>query len=100
MRKTGWDPPALMQDDNPQLSQWFATRPDARYVFIRNQRRKQMKVKDSTALHLRCIEADLRNYLIEPMAYSSEYFEDMHVLLLDVMQRLGVTPESEEGESE
>ena len=100
MRKTGWDPPALMQDDHRGLSQWFATRPDARYVFIRNQRRKQMKVKDSIALHLRCIEADLRNYLIEPMAYSSEYFEDMHVLLLDVMQRLGVTPESEEGESE
>ena len=59
-----------------------------------------MKVKEDIALHLRCIEADLRNYLIEPMAYSSEYFEDMHVLLLDVMQRLGVTPESEEGESE
>ena len=59
-----------------------------------------MKVSDTTALHLRCIEGDIRNYLIEPMAYSSEYFEDMHVLLLDVMQRLGVTPESEEGESE
>jgi hypothetical protein len=43
MRKTGWDPPALMQDDNPQLSQWFASRPDARYVFIRNQRREKMK---------------------------------------------------------
>ena len=42
MRKTGWDPPALMQDDNPQLSQWFASRPDARYVFIRNQRRNEM----------------------------------------------------------
>lgn len=42
MRKTGWDPPPLMQDDNPQLSRWFATRPDARYTFL-NQRRKQMK---------------------------------------------------------
>ena len=42
MRKTGWDPPPLMQDDNPQLSQWFASRPDARYVFIRNQRREEM----------------------------------------------------------
>ena len=42
MRKTGWDPPPLMQDDNPQLSQWFASRPDARYVFIRNQRRNEM----------------------------------------------------------
>ena len=45
MRKTGWDPPALMQDDNPQLSQWFASRPDARYVFIRNQRREKMKYR-------------------------------------------------------
>jgi hypothetical protein len=45
MRKTGWDPPALMQDDNPQLSQWFASRPDARYVFISNQRRKKMKYR-------------------------------------------------------
>jgi hypothetical protein len=45
MRKTGWDPPALMQDDNAQLSQWFASRPDARYVFIRNQRREKMKYR-------------------------------------------------------
>ena len=60
-----------------------------------------MKVKDaSIVLHLRCIESDLREYLMEPMAYSSEYFEDMHILLLDVMYRLGITPESEEGESE
>ena len=48
---------------------------------------------------LQCIEADLRNYLIEPMAYSSEYFVDTHILLLDVMCKLGVTPESEEGET-
>ena len=45
MKKTGWDPPALMQDDNAQLSQWFATRPDARYVFITNQRREKMKYR-------------------------------------------------------
>ena len=43
MRKTGWDPPPLMQDDHAGLSQWFATRPDARYVFKRNQRREKMK---------------------------------------------------------
>jgi len=46
MRKTGWDPPALMQDDNAQLSQWFATRPDARYTFL-NPRRKQMKQQEN-----------------------------------------------------
>jgi hypothetical protein len=36
MTKTGWPPPVLMQDDNPQLSKWFATRPDALYTFKRN----------------------------------------------------------------
>jgi len=45
MDKTGWPPPPLMQDDNPQLSRWFATRPDALYVLKTNQRRKQMKYK-------------------------------------------------------
>lgn len=49
MDKTGWPPPPLMQDDNPQLSRWFATRPDARYVLKTNQRRKQMKYKDIPA---------------------------------------------------
>lgn len=28
--KTGWPPPALMQDDCRGLSRWFASRPDAR----------------------------------------------------------------------
>ena len=45
MTNTGWPPPPLMQDDNPQLSQWFASRPDAKYVFITNQRREKMKYK-------------------------------------------------------
>jgi hypothetical protein len=34
-----------MQDDHGGLSQWFATRPDARYVFKRNQRREKMKYR-------------------------------------------------------
>ena len=92
MRKTGWDPPALMQDDNPQLSQWFASRPDARYVFKRNN---QMKVSDTTALHLRCIEADLRDYLMNPAEYRVTHLEDIHVLLLEVMRVLGVAPTTE-----
>ena len=45
MDKTGWPPPLLMQDDNPQLSRWFASRPDALYVLKTNQRRKQMKYR-------------------------------------------------------
>ncbi len=50
------------------------------------------------ALHLRCIEADLRDYLMNPAEYTVEYIEDIHCLLLDVMYRLGVDPESEEGD--
>ena len=55
-----------------------------------------MKVKDNIALHLRCIEADLREYLMDPSDYTVEYIEDIHILLLDVMYRLGIDPVSEE----
>ena len=34
--KTGWPTPHLMQDDCRKLSIWFATRLDARYVFLKN----------------------------------------------------------------
>ena len=59
-----------------------------------------MKVKDSIALHLRCIESDLREYLMDPSDHTVETIEDVHILLLDVMYRLGITPISEEGENE
>ena len=56
-----------------------------------------MKVKDaSVVLYLRCIEADLREYLMDPSDHKVENIEDVHILLLDVMYRLGITPESEE----
>ena len=58
----------------------------------------QAKVTDTIALHLRCIEADLRDYLMNPAEYTVEYIEDIHVLLLEIMYRLDVTPTSEEGE--
>ena len=54
-----------------------------------------MKVSDTTALHLRCIEHDLRRYLMDPSDFRSEYFEDIHVLLLEVMRNLGVEPTTE-----
>ena len=60
----------------------------------------QAKVTDTIALHLRCIEADLRDYLMNPAEYTVEYIEDIHVLLLEIMYRLGVEPTSEEGETE
>jgi hypothetical protein len=59
-----------------------------------------MKVSDTIALHLRCIESDLRDYLMDPAEYTVEYIEDIHILLLEVMYRLGVEPTSEEGEAE
>ena len=60
-----------------------------------------MKVKEGNiALHLRCIEADLRDYLTDPSDFTVEYIEDIHILLLDVMYRIGVTPMSEDGENE
>lgn len=58
-----------------------------------------MKVSDTTALHLRCIEGDLRDYLMNPAEYRVTHIEDIHVLLLEVMRNLGVKP-IEEGESE
>ena len=55
----------------------------------------QAKVTDTIALHLRCIEADLRDYLMNPAEYTVEYIEDIHVLLLNVMENLGVSIEGE-----
>ena len=59
-----------------------------------------MKVSDTTALHLRCIEADLREYLMDPSDYTVDHIQDVYTLLLTVMENLGVTPVPEEGESE
>jgi len=59
-----------------------------------------MKVSDTIALHLRCIEGDLRDYLMNPAEYRVDHIEDVHVLLLEVMYRLGIEPTSEEGEEE
>jgi hypothetical protein len=60
-----------------------------------------MKVKDaSIVLYLRCMEADLREYLMDPSDHTVETIEDVHILLLDVMYKLGITPVSEEGEEE
>jgi hypothetical protein len=54
-----------------------------------------MKVSDTIALHLRCIEADLRDYLMNPAEYRVTHLEDIHVLLLEVMRVLGVAPTTE-----
>jgi hypothetical protein len=54
-----------------------------------------MNLPDNIPLHLRCIEADLRDYLMNPAEYTVEYIEDIHVLLLNVMENLGVSIEGE-----
>lgn len=58
-----------------------------------------MKVKEDIALHLRCIEADLRDYLDNPAEYRANnlhHLQDIHVLLLNVMENLDIST----GESE
>lgn len=60
-----------------------------------------MKVEDKVDLYLRCIEHDLRKYLLDPSDFTSEYFEDIHQLVLEIMYRLDVTPDNEtEGDEE
>jgi len=59
-----------------------------------------MKVEDKVDLYLRCIEHDLRRYLTDPSDFTSEYFEDIHMLLLEVMYRLDITPDPEKGDEE
>jgi len=99
MRKTGWDPPLLMQDDNPQLSQWFASRPDALYVLKTNQRRTAMKVVTQEIMRdLQFIEADLRDYVNDPAEYRITYIEDVYTLVSRVLKDLNIEPLRKEGE--
>jgi|APCry1669188879_1035177.scaffolds.fasta_scaffold250572_2 hypothetical protein len=58
-----------------------------------------MKVKEDIAHHLRCIEADLWDYLQDPSDFTCEHFEDIHTLLLSVMDRLGIEPTTNKGET-
>ena len=55
-----------------------------------------MKVSKVSARNLQFIEADLRDYLNDPSDFTCEYIENIHILLLDVMHRMGVTPISED----
>jgi hypothetical protein len=79
MRKTGWDPPALMQDDNAQLSQWFASRPDARYVFIRNQRREEMTAITKTQMVNACADYEVKWFFDREPAEQREVFRHIMV---------------------
>jgi hypothetical protein len=88
-----------MQDDNPQLSQWFASRPDALYVLKTNQRRKQMKVVTQEIMRdLQFIEADLRDYVNDPAEYRITYIEDVYTLVSRVLKDLNIEPLRKEGE--
>lgn len=59
-----------------------------------------MKVEDKVDLYMRCIEHDLRRYLMDPSDFTSEYFEDIHQLVLEVMYRLDITPDADKGEDD
>lgn len=45
--RTGW-PAGLMQDDSSELSKWFASKPDARYVAACNAARIRQEVFERT----------------------------------------------------
>jgi hypothetical protein len=88
-----------MQDDNPQLSQWFASRPDALYVLKTNQRRTAMKVVTQEIMRdLQFIEADLRDYVNDPAEYRITYIEDVYTLVSRVLKDLNIEPLRKEGE--
>jgi hypothetical protein len=68
-----------MQDDNPQLSQWFASRPDARYVFIRNQRRNEMTAMTKTQMVNACADYEVAWFFDREPAEQREVFR--HIML-------------------
>jgi hypothetical protein len=99
MTKTGWPPPPLMQDDNPQLSRWFASRPDALYVLKTNQSRTEMIVITQDIMSdLQFIVADLRDYVNDPAEYRITYIEDVYTLVSRVLKDLNIEPLRKEGE--
>jgi hypothetical protein len=76
MTKTGWPPPPLMQDDNPQLSRWFATRPDARYVFKRNM---QMTAMTKTQMVDACADYEVDWFFDREPAEQREVFRHIQL---------------------
>ena len=76
MTKTGWPPPPLMQDDNPQLSRWFATRPDARYVFKRNM---QMTAMTKTQMVNACADYEVDWFFDREPAEQREVFRHIQL---------------------
>ena len=76
MTKTGWPAPPLMQDDNPQLSRWFATRPDARYVFKRNI---QMTAITKTQMVNACADYEVAWFFDREPAEQREVFRHIQL---------------------
>ena len=76
MTKTGWPTPPLMQDDNPQLSRWFATRPDARYVFKRNI---QMTAITKTQMVNACVDYETDWFFDREPAEQREVFRHIQL---------------------
>jgi hypothetical protein len=79
MKKTGWDPPALMQDDHGGLSRWFATRPDARYVFIRNQRREKMTAMTKTQMVNACADYEVNWFFNQTLEEQKEVYRHLQL---------------------
>jgi alpha-D-ribose 1-methylphosphonate 5-triphosphate synthase subunit PhnH len=68
-----------MQDDNAGLSQWFATRPDARYVFKRNQRRHEMTAITKTQMVNACADYEVDWFFDQTLEEQKEVYRHLQL---------------------
>jgi hypothetical protein len=68
-----------MQDDSPQLSQWFASRPDAKYVFKRNQRREKMTAITKTQMVNACADYEVDWFFTRSTAEQHEVYRHIQL---------------------
>jgi hypothetical protein len=99
-----------MQDDNPQLSRWFATRPDALYTFRKNimTQDKQLKIYQltvhSTVTKLHTVQASspeeaikCANDIMSPMEFGDEgsdsHWDQNVIAVRELPRQRNLTPE-------
>jgi hypothetical protein len=99
-----------MQDDNPQLSRWFATRPDALYTFRKNIMTQEKKLNKyqitvySTVTKLHTVQAssieeavECANDILSPMEFGDEgsdsHWDQTVIAVKELSQHRELTPE-------
>lgn len=64
-----------------------------------NQMNNQLTETEKAHAYLRCVEADIRKFLMEgDGAMALEYFEDVHCALIEAMNMLGVEIDPDDGD--